>query len=339
MSADICFAYRNAFGPDALMPDQAEIFNELRQAGLRPVVSVGAEQAFRDGAVEAFEPDNTAGLKRDLGLLALHSEVSVVVNRVGRTIKTEALPATINEGPVRSLGHRKWKAHRQILEPVGIAMPTQLVTSQAEAKAFIDQVEAAEFVAKPQIGRFGAGVQRVDRQQAAGLFETNGDWYGNYLLQPAYDLSGPFPATIEAYDDTASRQLFNECNDSGQPKELRMYGFRDPYKTGVYPVGRIVNGSDTWFFVQPETVPVHLYEKTTEAMELTASLTGAAAVYGSVDFGYGSYDGSEPHWAAVEMNLRSPYMVSKDKHPVVAADLRGLMVEQVRATAEAAQAL
>ncbi len=335
MSVDVCFAYRNGFDPGILMPDRPELFGLLEEYDLRPVVSTGAEAAFdATGNVEAFEVETDDITVRPLGKLVLHDEVRVIINRADRTLRTPDLPTTINAGPVRSLGHRKWDAHRKVLEPMGIAMPTLMVASEQDVNDFADQIEAESFVAKPNTGRFEAGVYRVKREDAVQLFRDNAEWYGKYILQPAYDLTEPLPEEIEPLDDDISRQLFAELNQPGLTKEMRMYGFHADGQTCIYPVARTVGEGGRWFFVEPDTVPSSLYEKTDLAMKRVADVAGATALYGALDFGYGSTGTDEaPHWPVIEMNLRSPYLLGKNKHPAVALELRRMFAERINAAA------
>lgn len=336
MSIDVCFAYRNGFGPGKLMPDRPELFALLEEYDLRPVVSTGAEAAFDDeGNVEVYELADDDTTVRPLGKLALHSDVTTIINRVDRTIKIDGLPPTINEGPVRSLGHRKWDAHRKILEPIGIATPTLLIENTQYAVDFADQIDTAAYVAKPNTGTFSRGVQTVRREDIAQFFYDNPDTYGKYILQPAHNLTGRFPETIESLDDDLSRRLFAENNQPGITKEMRMYGFYAAGQTRTYPVARAVSNGDRWFFVEPDSVPKSLSEKTVQAMEQVAKVTGAAAIYGALDFGYDPTTSSDEasHWPVIEMNLRSPALVGKDKHPEVAMDLRRLFADRINAAA------
>lgn len=332
MSADVCFSYRNGAEPGTLLPGRPQIFELLRERDLRPVVSIGAESAFHEGMVEAAELDGPEEHVRTIGGLALHEEVKVIVNRFDRTIKLDNLPPTINEGPIRSLGHYKMRAHEQVLSPLGIAMPTALVRNRDDIVRFAESVKEGDFFLKPEIGRFGKGAQSVGRSAVLAAFEENPDWYGKYLIQPAYDFTGRLPNGVRAYDK-ASAELFDTCDRSGKTKEIRMYGFHSRDSVATFPVARVVSGEDRWFFLDPDSVPAALHESTGAAMRRAAEVTGAAAVYGAVDYGYGSYDGQASGLVAIEMNLRSPYMMGYDKHPAVAHRLRTLFADQIAMTA------
>lgn len=332
-SGDILFAYNTSTDPGTLLPDRQMVFGLLQDRDLRPVVSVGikaGEEAFHDGQVDVGELVGPDEVYSGLGTLALHEEIKVVVNRVDRTIKVSDLPPTINGGPTRSLGHWKMRAHEQVLVPAGIAIPTVRPATLDEVEAFAAEQDCGEYFMKPEIGRFGAGRSRVPAAEVldafAGLPENK---VGKMLLQPALDLTHPFPDSIKPFDD-ASREAFDACSRPGLTRELGMYCFYSNDTLALFPVGRVVAEEDAWFFVDPDTVPEGLYDNTRDAMELVAQATDEPAFYGRLDYGYGTYgEFKDPSWSAIELNLRSPYMIGSDRHPDVARRLRVLLADQI----------
>jgi hypothetical protein len=81
-------------------------------------------------------------------------------------------------------------------------------------------------------------------------------------------------------------------------------------------------------------VPYYVLESTKLAMGLTAEVTSARAVLGTVDWGYGTIGSEAPHWAAIELNAKAPYVIGYDKHAGVADRLRDLLADQIQATAD-----
>lgn len=341
MKSAVCFAYRyRRATPQNLLPGRPELFEKLRALELDPVVSLDAEEAFADGGVQAWMliEHGESITHSSLGRLALGSDVPVIVNRVGRSLKTTVeLPPMINENKTRSLGHRKWDAYQKVLLPLGIGIETSLVNTPDDVDKFLETTQAETLIVKPQIGTFGKGVQRVERAKAAGLFAANQKWYGAYILQPAYDIQSTFPSTIRPYDH-ASTEDFERYNAKGKDKELRMYGFHANGKTAVFPAARARhNDQDYWFFVDPDTIPHEVAAGAAMAIDKAALASGAVALYGTADYVWGSSRPDEDQsWKIMEMNMRDPYLIGYDKHPGVADKLRTMFASQIRQTVEAA---
>jgi hypothetical protein len=115
---------------------------------------------------------------------------------------------------------------------------------------------------------------------------------------------------------------------------LRVYNFYSPDRSDSFPVGRAIKeGHDHWFFIDPDSIPARVYEHTEEAIKAAAKLTYAKAVFGTMDFGYGSISNESPDWQGIEMNSKQPYMIGYDKHRQIAHHLRVLFADQVRFTA------
>lgn len=152
------------------------------------------------------------------------------------------------------------------------------------------------------------------------------------LLHTASDFGQPFPATLRPFDQ-ASREDFETGAQSISSKELRVYGFHSPAGVSTFPVGRLVDNGDHWFFVDPQSVPGELLAGTADAISKVAAVSGAAAVYGTVDYGYGTDGTHAPDWRAIELNARLPYLIGPDKHPDVSRAVHNLLIDQLAATA------
>ena len=342
MRQGVLFAYKNEL-PSANggnLPGRPDLFAKLRDRSLTPLVTLGAEAAFTDDGVEAstlLGPDEEI---MGLGHVAL-STVGVLVSRLDRSIKKDKLPrpdllpAMINENETRSLAFRKIRAHKEVLGPLGLDMPTVLLESDEDLNAFLDEQPASAMVVKPNNGANGKDILFIDRRNAWALLRDKPELTGAHIIQPAYDFTHAFPKDIKPYD-IASREAFEGWNVPDQSKELRVYGFHSPERTEVFPVARAFRNGDQWFFVDPQSLPPQLLDGTREAIQKAARVTGARALYGTVDYGFGSLDGSAPDWKAVELNARMPYLVGHDKHAGVANELRDLLADQILATAHAA---
>jgi hypothetical protein len=238
----------------------------------------------------------------------------------------------INENATRSLAFRKYKTHTEVLEPTGISMPTALAQNKEELDAFVTGQAAGKFIVKPENGTHSKGVQTASRAELQDLFAANPNFYGTQLVQPKYDLTVPFPSSVRPYDDE-SRESFDGWNRDGKTKELRVYGFHAGGDTTVFPAARAIENGDQWFFVDPDSLPDRVLDGTRQAMNRAAEATGALAIYGTVDFGYGTSGAEAPAWNAIEMNMRAPYMIGYDKHADVADTLREHFADQIQITA------
>ncbi len=343
MSERVCVSFRRELPDDyqnqGNISNLHHLFAELRDQELQPVLSVHAESAFADDRISAFIPDAMTD-RPNIATTVELSEVTVILNCMGRSFRVgllanpEALPPIINENQTRSLAHRKIRAHSEVLQPLGLSMPTALVTDSEDIDAFLSEQSATHLIVKPDSGQNGEYVHRVMRTAIHDLFAANQGFYNpanRYVVQPAYNFTVPFPSGLRAYD-MATREAFEASSQSDKPKELRIYGFHSPAGTTTFPVGRLVNGGDYWFFVDPESVPDHLLEGTAKAMNRVSTISGAAAVYGTVDFGFGSDGTNEQGWRAIELNARLPYLIGPDKHPGISKIVHSLLAEQITAT-------
>jgi hypothetical protein len=64
-----------------------------------------------------------------------------------------------------------------------------------------------------------------------------------------------------------------------------------------------------------------------------AELSGASALYGTVDYGYGSDGIVDSGWRAIEFNGKMPYLIGYNKHAGIADILRNELADQITATA------
>ena len=339
MAEFVCVSYGGEIPADyqnrGNIPDLHQLHAGLLEHDLQLVLSAGAEAAYHDKYVTARAVDPELGALTSPTDIAL-DEVGVVLNRINRSFKRgvlpapHAMPATVNENETRSLAHRKHRAHNEVLEPLGLAMPTLLVSNAEQIDEFLAQHNAAEMILKPTSGMNGSHIQRVARHAVHKTIASLEELKGNegYVLQPAYDFTMPFPRGLRSFDQQA-RESFDACAQSTVPKELRIYGFHSPTFTTTFPVGRLVDKGDHWFFVDPESVPTELLAGTAKAIAKVAAVSGAAAVYGTVDYGYGTDATHPPDWRAIELNARLPYLIGPDKHTTVSRLVHNLLTDQL----------
>lgn len=344
MSEFVCVSYRDEVPADyqnrGNIPNLHQVQGGLLEHDLQLVVSEGAEAAFHDSYVTTRAVDLSIASSLSQPLDVELGEVGVVLNRLNRSFKrgnlpqSHNMPPVLNENETRSLAHRKHRSHLEVLEPLGLSMPTTLVAGNKDIDAFLAQNAATEIILKPNSGMNGQGVQRLARTAVhtavASLEEIQGN--DGFVLQPAYDFTIPFPARLRPFDERA-REAFEAGSQSSMPKELRVYGFHSPAGVATFPVGRLVNDSDHWFFVDPNSVPGELLAGTADAMTRVSAVTGAAAVYGTVDYGFGTDGTHAPDWRAIELNARLPYLIGPNKHPEVSRIVHDMLIDQLAATA------
>lgn len=329
---------RSELPAKTLMPGKPELFGKLSERGVNAVVTFGGEDAFLDDVAEAHELTGESS-SRKMGFIAL-DEVGLIVNRLDRGVKEDQMPKVwinknvprLNENAYRSLTSKKHRVQSEILSPLGIGMPTLLVESLDDADRFIAEHPSASYIVKPNSGTFSKGVIKLDYTNVVDHFKDE-SLLGKMIIQPAFDFTEPFPSALKPYDKL-SEEDFNQLATSRVTKELRMYGFKSPQNTRIFPVGRALhNGSDTWFFVDPESVPTSVYETTRSTLEESARQTGSRAVYAALDIAYGTNSTAEaPDFHVVELNGRMPYLLGYEKHTGIADRLRDLLADQIAET-------
>lgn len=342
MTNSVVFAYRhelpgnNQSGNN--LPGRPEIFSKLRRRDLDPIVTLHAEDAFTEAGVESITLYGPEERVQALEKFALE-EVGVIINRLDRSIKKDLLPNAallppmINENETRSLAFHKMRVHSEVLNPLGLAMPTRLINSELDIEEFLDDNSGPSFIVKPDNGTNSKGIIKVSRDDVHGLLNEHPDIAGKHIIQPAYDFTLQFPKDVRPYD-SASTDGFEKWNVADQTKEMRIYGFRSPAGIEVFPAARAINNGDQWFFVDPDSLPYKIVEGTAQAISKAAEVSGALALFGTVDYGFGGVGDEEPDWYAIELNARMPYMVGYDKHAGVADVLREHFADQILATAQ-----
>lgn len=343
------FSKEKVTSPSTTLPGKKQLFRKIRERGMQPVVSINGESAFDASTVQVHELiDNEQ--TRVFGTVAL-DEVGVIVNRLDRSFRHEErisdktgalLPAlpdawinakpVINENTMRSLVTRKARVQEEIFAPLELGMPTRVIKSVVDVATFIAENPSEQYVIKPNSGTASKGVRKVSEQEAIQAF-IGEQPEKEMIIQPCYDFSRPFSSHIQPYD-AMSNEAFAAWSKSNAVKELRMYAFHNPVDTVLFPVARAMqDGSDHWFFVDPESVPEKVFDNTRDTISHAARATGSRAVYAALDFGYGTADAShDPDWHIVELNARIPYLIGYDKHPEVADKLRDMYADQLHKT-------
>jgi hypothetical protein len=241
MTESVVFAYKpeepTAEQLEGNIPGMAQIFDKLRERDLQPYLALGAEAAFTEAGVDLAAYDFAGMQTCSAGTLAL-AEVAVIFNRLNRSLKlpaiphAEALPPVINANASRSLAHDKFRAYQEVLRPGGLAIPTELVASQDDIEAFLEQQGASRFMIKPVHGFASWGVEEVARDELVERFTADSQLYDHHIIQPAYDLTVPFPKSVRPYSKEGPvREDFDFLSAVGQSKEIRVYGFHSPAGT------------------------------------------------------------------------------------------------------------
>jgi hypothetical protein len=338
---NVLFSYKvDALKPSALLSGKPELFSKLKDREISPFVTLNGEAAFNGKQVEV-ETLVSDDATRSFGRVSLES-VGAIVNRLDRLVKLDempaewqdAMPASINENELRSLVFRKHRVQEEVLGPLDLGMPTQLINSFLDIDAFIHNNPSDSYILKPTSGTFGKGIFKLRASEIADHVASN-DGFGKLIIQPAYDFSLPLPSSVKPFDKRSSEEfdLFSASEDT---KELRMYTFYSSQETAVFPVGRMMkDGVDNWFFMDPDSLPEKLTTDAKNVAERAARLTGSRAVFAALDMAYGKIGDEEPGYQIVELNGRMPYLIGYDKHPVVADILRDRFADQIQQTVQA----
>lgn len=341
-----CFAYRSSRLCISNLPDPEGLVRELVQRDIQVVLSGDAESAFdtTTGEVKGSAVDaqgQAFGRQRTIS----SDSLGVIVNCVNRSFDMaqmpSALPPVINKNTTRSLAYRKHRVDQEVLRPIlqgGMRIPTWFIETAADLDAMRSESTSSRFFFKPTNGSNSRGTQDVGRSSIDQTFLTNPELYGNVIAQPTLDFTIPFPSSIRAFSDR-HKEGFIGWSSSAREKELRVYGFHSPAGVDVFPVARAITRDqsgervDNWFFVDPQTIPEQVLDGTRSVIGRAAEVSGATALYGTVDFGYCQAEGVGPGWRAIELNARFPYLIGYDKDKEVGRTLRSRFADQISATA------
>jgi hypothetical protein len=333
MSTEAIFSYRGSqpkLGGN--LSGLPQLFSLLQDRDVIPFISLEGEQAFQEEGINVHEMRVDASIVAAEGLLQ-YGQAGTLINRLNRTLDYDRLPPSvelpsmINENASRDITNEKHAVYERVLRPFNIGIATMLLTPDVDVGQFIDENMSEFYMLKPNRGSGGKGLETIARDDLLRIEAAGFD--GSMIIQPMYDFTGRLPAGLKQYD-AASTDLFEDVKGSSASKELRVYGFHNAERTDVFAVGRaITEGTDDWFFIDPDTVEPDVFLKTQEAIRHTAHLTGALKMYGALDFGYGGLAGDENKWHAIELNSKQPYLIGYDKHAGVAHRLRSLFADQI----------
>lgn len=346
----VLFSFKSEAVPSnkSTLPNKAELFEKLRERDLEPVVSLQGEAAFDEQGVQTHELMGEADT-RALGHTGLE-KVGLIVNRLDRMFRVnestgkngqplpylpEAWQAAgvpkINENAMRSLAFRKERVQREIFEPLGLGMPTQLIENSIDAIVFAYENPAEEYVIKPNSGSGGKGVVTVSATELARESSALTDG-ASMIIQPKYDFSRGMHPALRPYD-AMSAEAFDAWSKSDVMKELRTYVNLSPTKLTMLTVGRAIKDDiDYWFFVDQDSVPQEVFDDAESAVRLAAQETNSPAITAAIDSGYGSLNGEAPAHHIIEFNGRMPYLMGYDKHAGVADKLRENYADQIADT-------
>ena len=332
------FAYKGETLPkNTTLPDREMLFDEVRERGIDPVVSLQGERSFDSTGVETHHliDGHTLASYRHTAL----DRTGVIVNRLDRIFKvmpdewTGADLPIINQNALRSLVFRKQRVADEVFTPLGIGMPNRLIESVSDVQEFVDEFGIHDLITKPNSGTHSKGVESRTAQELLAL-PIEALLEKPTIIQPKYDFTIPFSDEIRPYDAT-SAEAFKGWGESTAVKEFRIYTFKDPESVTTFPVARAMHeGTDHWLFVDPESIPQKLHDQSVAAAEAAARITGSRAIFAALDFGYGARADEAPDYHAVELNGRMPYLIGSDKHPGVARALRRLFADQIKHTAD-----
>ncbi len=249
----------------------------------------------------------------------------------------------INETAVQVYGTDKYLAFRDILQPLGLAIPT---VAPDNVEALVAEFGATSaYFAKLRRGGFGRGLEGF--ASAAELVS----WLGGlaaeerkrYIIQPAYDFLSPIPGLrpFTSNDDKAVAANWQPVS-----KEVRLYCFARNGKcqeqfalprANQFAAERSYKGVDsTWMWADPSSVPSEPYVMSKQVIERIAAQTGEQVVYGAIDFGYGIAPNSKtPQWVVIECNLDFPGVRTPRQHPIIGGQVSDMLARHIAAVARA----
>jgi len=153
------FSYkRDVLKPGGLLSGKPELFAKLEEREVRPVVSLQGETAFLANQVEVNRliTDSTV---ESIGRTSLDS-VGVVVNRLTRPFHMDempqewqdSMPTVVNDNEFRLLAAYKDRVQTEILDPLGLGIPTRLIQNPVDIAIFMQEHPSTNYVVKPSNG-------------------------------------------------------------------------------------------------------------------------------------------------------------------------------------------
>lgn len=289
------------------------IIDGITEQGHEVVVTRGAEQLdFENGiAHEIWLPRRTetnSFVTQRLGEASLSMFGSI--RDLGKKIRPKApYDIPLLNGPSVIGYDAKLKSYQDLL--FDMKGPTVSVSTASGSE--LDHLQGDSIVIKPDQGSGGRGVEIVKRHEIQAILGQSPDV--SYVAQEYIDMSAPFPSEIKGIDATEQDTL-KALSD--RKKELRMFTFYNKNETIVVPIARMMKEgdetSDTWLYVDPDSVPTELQQKAKQIFTRLEDKTGASEIYGAVDYMWGS-TASEPErqWVVGEVNLWRPALSRRNK--------------------------
>jgi len=252
-----------------------------------------------------YSPDTPGVSIARLGSVSLDSYG--VVRSITRAVSFEHTINTLNPSELRNMAKNKFKMANDILQPLHVYGRNVVHALPFEALQ-LDALKGDTVVAKPNNGRLSRGIEigtKSTIQDTLRHIETP------YIVEETLDFSLPLPS-VKGINETEQARL-DEANRTGVNKEIRMFFFGND----VWDVtGRIAKPGeadfrdDKWLYIDPETVPAVLLDKSREVVGRLKDVLGTDEFNIAIDWVYAtSASEPEPSWRVMEVNAAEPQLV------------------------------
>ncbi len=330
---------------DRVMAHRNRLARRLGEEGIRLAVARMARQEDLVTAQRALQPtfldDDMLDQATPFEPVELPELGSIILDRwsenYGKGLEGITAPI-INEVAMQRYGEDKFKAYQEILQPLGIAVPT-FDLHELDKMAFPAELEDTPYglYVKPVGGALSEGLMRYsDVSEFQSKLSTLQATSGRYIVQPGYDFTLPWQ-DIRPYSP-ADELEFTLRNQPETPKELRLYCFyTNDYGLDYFPVGRATDRGNQYmqtrhrFFVDPDSLPATLGAYTQSIVAKLADLTKAQGIFMAIDFGYGAKPGNkEALWVVQEINTRFPFLDFFNQHEAVGNKIENMFARQIK---------
>jgi hypothetical protein len=173
-----------------------------------------------------------------------------------------------------------------------------------------------DVVLKPRDGSRAIDVDIMNKRTLSAMDSLRALKDRPWIIEEKLDFTPALP--VVGRDETQQQRLAM-ANMLGLPKELRAYSFgRAEGELVLSYVARIgVPGYDTlisaeWAYLDPDSIPEEMHQKTQQAFSLLEASTGQTQMLTAIDWAYVLKSGSpEPEWIGMEINGTEPTLISQ----------------------------
>ncbi len=351
---------------DRMLVDKDDLRDRFLEHGLQTNVAVvldlpeSGEENSRIIVAKNPTIQDDLILESDFHSAPIHDIGTVVIDRFSEgyaRAKPGLTERTLNIFGVQRFGDDKWYSFVEGTDTSTPTIPTYRLSDTEQAIDELgDELGDVPCIVKPRSGSQGKGMYAFPSKKLLDLWLRDQrklpepsrpykTFLDTYILQPAIDFTGELPY-IKPFNEK-DRVLVEARNDATTPKEIGLYCFYNAASDALecFPVPRrnvrtTIRQSikPEWFFADPDPFVELLAASAQADLRLIAKKSGALAIYGRKDYGFGVLPGkTERQVFKIEDNLRGAYLMSTKRHPEIGNIIRTMFVNMAVGLARTAE--